>query len=95
MLDGRPVTTASMPEGMQKAVRGAKPGELRLYPSPEGHFYVLSVQQVIAPAARPYEEVREDIAKKLYSEKLKKNVESYAAKLRAHSKIETYLKRMR
>jgi hypothetical protein len=93
-LDGQPVMTTSMPDGLQKALAGAKAKDLRLYGSPEGHFYVLSVLQVIAPNAKPYAEVREDIAKKLYGEKLKKNVEDYAGKLRAKSKTETFLKRM-
>jgi parvulin-like peptidyl-prolyl isomerase len=91
---GQPVTTSSMPEGMRKAVAGPKAGEFRLYPSPEGYFYVLAIQQVIAPTARPYDEVRDEIAKKVYGEKLKKAVEAYAGKLRAQSKVETYLKRV-
>jgi parvulin-like peptidyl-prolyl isomerase len=95
VLDGRPVTTESMPDAMQRALRGAKAGDLRQYASAEGYFYVLSVQQVIAPVARPFDEVKDDIAKKMYGEKLNKNLEAYAGKLRAHSKIETYLKRIR
>ncbi len=94
-LDGRPVTIDSMPAGMQKALAGSRNGEYRLYASPEGPFYVLAVQQVIAPTARPYDEVREEIAKKLYNEKLKKAVADYAGKLRAQSKVETYVKRVR
>lgn len=94
-FDARPVTTDSMPDGVQKALTGAKAGESRLYASPEGHFYVLSVQQVIASTAKPYDEVKEAIAKKVYGEKLKKSVEEYARKLRAQSKVETYLKRTR
>lgn len=94
-LDGRPVTTTSMPDGVRKAVAGAKAGDYRLYASPEGPVYVLAVQSVIAPTPRPYDEVREEIAKKLYGEKLKKAVEAYAAKLRARSKVETYLTRVR
>jgi hypothetical protein len=93
-FDGRPVTTESMPAGMQKAVAGARAGEYRLYASPEGPVYVLSVQQVVAPSPKPYADVRETIAKKLYDEKLKKGVEEYAGKLRAQSKVETYLKRV-
>ena len=93
-FDGRPVTTDSMPAGMQKTLAGAKAGEFKLYASPEGHVYVLAVQQVIAPAPRSYDEAREDIAKKLYQEKLKKAVEGYAGKLRALAKVETYVKRM-
>jgi parvulin-like peptidyl-prolyl isomerase len=92
-FDGRPVTVDSMPPGMRKAVAGAKPRDARLYPSPEGHVYVLMVQQVIAPAAKPYAEVREEIAKKLYDEKIKKSVDEYVRKLRAQSKVEMYLKR--
>ncbi|MCU0251579.1 MAG: peptidyl-prolyl cis-trans isomerase [Vicinamibacterales bacterium] len=93
-FDGRPVTTDSMPAGMQKTLAGAKAGEFKLYVSPEGHVYVLAVQQVIAPSPRPYDEVREDIAKKLYQEKLKKALEGYAGKLRPLAKVETYVKRM-
>lgn len=93
-FDGQPVTTDSMPEGLQKALAGSKPGENRLYASPEGLFYVLAVQQVIAPNPRPYDEVREEIGKKVYGEKIKKSVEEYAGKLRAQSKVDTYLKRM-
>lgn len=94
-LDGQPVTIDSMPEGMQKALTGAKSGEFKLYESPEGHAYVLAVQQVLGSTARPYEEVREEISKKVYGEKIKKGVESYAARLRAQSKVETYLERVK
>jgi len=93
-FDGRPVTLDSMPPAMRKAVAGANVRDARLYASPEGHVYVLMVQQVIAPAAKPYAEVREAIAKKLYDEKVKKGVDEYARKLRAQSKVETYLKRV-
>jgi hypothetical protein len=94
VFTGQPVTVSSMPGGVQKALAGTKPGESRLYPSPEGPFYVLTVQQVIASTPRPYDEVRDEIAKKLYGEKLKKGVDDYSGKLRAQSKVETYLKRV-
>ena len=92
-LDGQLVTVDSMPAGLQKALVGVKAGEYRLYASPEGPVYVLAVQQVVASTAKPYDVVREDLAKKLYGEKLKKAVETYAGKLRAQSKVETYLAR--
>jgi hypothetical protein len=94
-FDGRPVTTDSMPAGLQKTLAGSKPGDHRLYASPEGPFYVLAVQQVIGADPRPYDEVRMEIARKLYNDKLKKAVEDYARKLRAHSKVAVYLKRMK
>ncbi len=61
--------------------------------SPENHYYVLVIDQVIPSAAKAYADVREEIAKKLYAEKLNKSLGEYAAKLRAQSKVETYLKR--
>ena len=94
-LDGQPVMIDSMPDGLQKALAGSKAGEFKLYASPEGYFYVLSVQQVIGSTPRPYDEVREEIAKKLYGEKIKKAVETYAGKLRAQTKVEAYLTRTR
>jgi hypothetical protein len=94
-FDGQPVTIDSMPEGLQKVLTGAKSGEFRLYESPQGHSYVLAVQQVLASTVRPYDEVREEISKKVYGEKIKKGVEGYAAKLRAQSKVETYLERVK
>jgi hypothetical protein len=93
-FDGRPVTTVSMPDGLQKALAGVKTGEYRIYGSPEGPVYLLAVQQVITPDAKPYDEVREEIAKKLYGEKLNKSVEAYAGKLRAHTKVATYVKKV-
>jgi hypothetical protein len=94
VFDGKPVTTDSLPAGMQKELAAARAGDARLYASPEGQFYVLSVQQVITPSAKAYTEVREAIAEKLFKEKITKGVEDYARKLRAQSKVETYLKRM-
>ena len=63
----------------------------RLYASPEGHFYALSVQAVVASVPKPYEEVREDAAKRLHAEKIQKGAESYAARLRGLGKVEVFL----
>ena len=84
-----------MPAGVQKVLASAKAGDFRLYAAPDGRFYVLSIQQVIAPAAKPYDEVREDIAKTVYAAKLKTGVEEYARKLRAQAKVQTYLHKVR
>ncbi len=94
-FDGQPVMVDSMPAGLQKALAGVKAEEPRLYASPEGPVYVLAVQQVLASSPRPYDEVREEIAKKAYGDKITKGVETYAGKLRAQSKVETYLVRAR
>jgi parvulin-like peptidyl-prolyl isomerase len=94
-FDGRPLIVGSLPEGLRKALAGARAGESRLYASPEGPAYVLAVQGVVPPTPQPYEQVRDEIAKKLYNEKLKKAVAAYADRLRAQTKVETYLTRVR
>ena len=91
-FEGNLLTTKNLPENVQKAVSGAKSGDFRLLANPENYFYVLSIQEVIPPRPQPYPEVREQIAKKIYNEKIIKAVEEYADKLRAVSDVKIYLK---
>jgi parvulin-like peptidyl-prolyl isomerase len=92
VFEGALLTTADLPEGMRKVISGAKAGDLKLYASPEGYFYALSIQQVVASTPKPYEEAREEIAKKLFNEKLKQAMGEWTAKLRAASEIKVYLR---
>jgi len=88
----RLIMKTDLPEGVQKAVHGAKAGDFRLYASPEGYFYVLAVQQIGPSKPQPYEEAREAVAKRLFDEKVKKEMENYADKLKAASEVKIYLK---
>ncbi|HXX33483.1 MAG TPA: peptidyl-prolyl cis-trans isomerase [Thermodesulfobacteriota bacterium] len=91
-FDGKLVTTKDLPEGVQKAIHGARAGDFRLYESPDGYFYALAIQDVIPSKPQPFEEAREEVAKRLFDEKVKKAVEDYADKLRAVSEMKIYLK---
>lgn len=93
-LDGKPVMVSTMPADMQKALAGCKSGDFRLYVAADGHAYVIAIDQVIQLDARPYDDVRDEIARKLYDEKLQKSIKEYAGKLRAQSKVATYLKKV-
>jgi hypothetical protein len=73
---------------------GGRAGEVRLYEAPDGRVYVFAIDQIIQPEARPFDDVREEIARKLYNDKLKKNVTDYAGKLRAQAKVVTYLRKV-
>ena len=90
-FDGKLVTTKDLPEGVQKAIHGARTGDFRLYESSDGYFYALAIQDVIPSKPQPYEEAREAVAKRLFDEKVKKAVEDYADKLRALSEVKIYL----
>ena len=91
VLEGNLLTTKSLPEGVQKVVSGARSGDLRLYASPEGYFYVLSIQEVTGSRPQPYAEARGNIAGIVYNEKLQKSVEEWIDKLKAVSDIKIYL----
>jgi hypothetical protein len=91
-FDGNLLTTKDLSENAQKSVSGAKTGDFRFFAGPENHFYVLYIQEVISPKPQPYPEAREQIAKKIYDEKLTRALEEYAAKLRAVSDVKVYLK---
>lgn len=91
-FEGNLLTTRDLPGLVQKAVSGVKSGDFRLLANPENYFYVLSIQEVIPPRPQPYPEVREQIAKKIYNEKITKALEEYADKLRAVSEVKIYLK---
>jgi hypothetical protein len=91
-LEGRPVITSDLPEGLRKAIHGAKAGDFRLYASPEGYFYVLAIQDVVPSKPQPYEEAKEAVSRKVFDEKVRKAVEDYADKLRDVSDVKIYLK---
>src|SRR5208337_3015623 len=90
-FEGNLLTVKSMPEGIQKVVTGAKEDEVKLYASPEGYYYVLTVKQVVPPKAETLDSVQQKIAGKIYNEKLKDSVEEYAAKLRKAGDVKIYL----
>lgn len=86
-----PLIIRTLPQGVQKALSGAKPEEFRLYESPEGLFYVLYVRNVTPPALRPFEEAKEEIAKKVFNEKLNASVAEWAGKLKDSADVKIYM----
>lgn len=91
-FEGKLLTTKDLPEGIQKAVSGAKSGDSRLYAAPEGYFYVLSMREVIPSSPKPFEEARQEIGQKVFDEKIRKAMNEWTTKLRAASDIKMYLK---
>ncbi len=87
---GELVTTAALPEGVLKAVTGARAGEFRFYGEPGGPFYVLCVRQVVAGAPQPFDSVKSDIATKMFVIKRQQSVDDWAAKLRSASDVKIF-----
>jgi parvulin-like peptidyl-prolyl isomerase len=91
VFDGRPIMTSELPEGVRKAVTGARSGDARLYAGANRDVYVLWIEHVISPAPRPFEDVKAEIAKTIAAQKIEKAVEDYAAKLRSMSEVKIHL----
>jgi hypothetical protein len=66
-----------MSKELQAALSGAKREEYRLYKSPEGHFYVLYVQDVIPSSQQTFEGAKQDVAKKVFETRLKALVDDW------------------
>ena len=89
---GELLTVGSMPEGVQKTLSGANPGDFRLYESPEDYFYVLYIYHLLPSSPRPFKSVKNDIAKEVFGEKVRKAIEDYADQLREYYPIKIYAK---
>jgi parvulin-like peptidyl-prolyl isomerase len=92
ILNGNTVATTMMDEGLKTALSGADAGDFRMYVSPEGYFYVISVVSVYPPAIEDYLSVREPIAKQLYDEHVQAGLADWVEKLRSSATIKVYLK---
>jgi hypothetical protein len=90
-FEGNLLVLDSLPEGVQKSVSDAKPGDFRLYESPEGYVYVLYIYHKVEPALQPFEEVKAKIAKKVYQDKINKAVEDWADKLKEYYPVNIYI----
>ena len=94
-FEGQLVTSRSLPAGVRQAVSAVDPGDYRLYESPEGYFYVLYIYYLLPAKPRPFEEVKKEIARKVFDDKVKKAVEDYADKLREYYPVKIYAKDLR
>jgi len=91
-FEGKLLVVSSLPEGVQKALSGANPGDFRLYESPEGYFYVLYIYHLLPGSPQPFENVKNKIAKEVFGDKLQKAVEDYAERLKEYYPVKIYAK---
>lgn len=89
---GRFWTLKGLPEGVRKVVADATKGDIRIYESPEGDFYVLSIVGESPSKPKPFDAVKLSIANKLYGEKLAAAVEEWSAALREEYEVEIFVR---
>lgn len=92
-FDGQLLTLRSLPEGVRKTISGAKDGEFRMWLDPSGFHHVLYITKMISPGPRDFEEVRQEIAEKVFQEKLRSALDEWADQLSRHYPVEIYLER--
>lgn len=89
-LEGKPILVKSLPEKLKKALAGGRAGDFKLYESPESHFYVLYIFEIIPARQQPFEAVSQEIAETVYKEKTRQMVELWAAQLRDYYPVKIY-----
>jgi len=91
-FSGRVLSVNVLPGDVQNVLSGVSSGDFRLYESPTGYSYVLYAEQVYPSSISPYEEVKDEILKILYNQKVRESVKEWAGKLKAHYPVEIYIK---
>ncbi len=83
---------------VQKKLRGAKTGGVRLYEeTAKGgkYFYVLYVEKEVPPAPKPFSEVKAGIYNKVYGSRFKKVADGWFEKLRKAYAVKIYDKTLK
>jgi hypothetical protein len=93
-LDGRTVSANTLTPELAAAIAGAHAGEYRLHSPRDGEVYVVRIDERTPPATQPYAQVREEIAKRLFNEKVVRAFGDYAAQLRKAQRVEVFLTRV-
>jgi parvulin-like peptidyl-prolyl isomerase len=87
------LSAADLPPEVQKSLAGARSGEVRLHHDGDQH-HVVHVVEEIPPQAKPFDEARAEIEKKVQGEKLGQAVKDWVARLRKAYPVEVYLARI-
>lgn len=91
-LDGKLLTLDGLPEDLHTLLEDVDKGDFRLFsPKENDHAYVLYVYRVVPSETQPFEAVKNEIAKAVYQERLKNEVQLWADKLRAFYPVEIFL----
>jgi hypothetical protein len=91
--EGRILTRKDLPEGMRKALEKKRAGEFTLYASPDGHFHVLTMEQIIPAQPIPFDDgkVQEEIRQAVLEAKVDRAITDWGAKLRPSADIAIYI----
>jgi len=87
---GGTLMITELPEGVRKVVAGGIKGDYRMYSEADGPSYVLSIGEVYPSKSKPFDDVKDDIYRKLHHEKRQKILREWEDKLRNASEVKIY-----
>lgn len=90
-FSGNLLSLSALPEGLRKQVETAMPGSVYLYEDPGKLVYALQVGEVFPPQTRPYQEVRQEIGKIVYAQKINQALAHWVEQLKEAYETEIYL----
>jgi hypothetical protein len=90
-FSGAVLTLNSLPKGIRESVADAKAGDFRRYTSPDGYYYLLAVNSVVPADVSPLDIERKGIFNKIFGEKIDKELENWAKKLRESYTVKIFV----
>jgi hypothetical protein len=90
-FEERLVPIDTMDPDVQKALSGVNAEDFRLYESPQGHFHVLYITEVVPPRQQPFEQVQQQIRPNVFYVKLDAAAKEWVRKLKESADIKVYL----
>ena len=85
------LAATALPPDLQKIVSGAKAGRMYLYPDPGKLYYVLLVDTAFPPKAKTYQEVRQEVGRIIYGQKIKEALADWVVKLKQAYETQVFL----
>ena len=89
-FDGRLLTAVSLPPEVLKSLEGAVPGDYRLFVEPGGRGHVLALRDRVPARPAPFEEVRMEVARRVFNQKRQASMDDWVAKLRGASEVKVF-----
>ena len=90
-FEGGTYLVKELPEGMQQALDNANAGDARLYESAHPYFYVMHVKSFVRPKTEAFDVVKGKISQKLSQEKVMKDLDDWAGKLKQHYPVRIFV----
>ncbi len=89
--EGTLLLMKTLPDGLRKALEGAKQGDVKLYAGGKDRYHVVQVTAIVPEKVQPFEEKRKDIWEKVVAEQIDQSLETWIAKLRVAYPVTVYI----